>query len=83
MAVFTMRDGRTLIGSVASETERSVTLRVIGQGDVVINKSEIQSQEVSGNSLMPEGLLRTLTDDEVVALIAYLKTNEQVPAGDE
>ena len=83
MAVFTMRDGRTLIGSVAAETERSVTLRVIGQGDVVINKSEIQSQEVSGNSLMPEGLLRTLTDDEVVALIAYLRTSEQVPAGDE
>ena len=79
MVIITMRDGRTHIGSVANETERQVTFRVLGRGDVVLNKSSIQSREVSANSLMPEGLFRTLTDAEVIDLIAYLQTSEQVP----
>jgi len=36
-----------------------LTLRVVGQEAVVINKSDIQSQDVTAVSLMPEGLLQT------------------------
>nr|WKN39870.1 PmoA family protein [Tunicatimonas sp. TK19036] len=78
MIVVTTRDGRTYAGNIASETERQLTLRVVGQEAVVINKSEIQSQEETPNSMMPPGLFSTLTDEEVLDLVAYLRTDEQV-----
>ena len=55
MVVITVRDGRTWLGNVASETDRSLTLRVVGQDQVVINKSDIQSREDTPNSMMPPG----------------------------
>ena len=55
-----------------------LTLRVVRQEAVVINKSDIQSRDVAAVSLMPEGLLQTLTEPEVLDLVAYLRTPEQV-----
>ncbi|QRQ99662.1 PVC-type heme-binding CxxCH protein [Dyadobacter sandarakinus] len=79
MVVVTMRDGRTYVGNVAKETDRQLTLRVVGQDAVVVNKADIQTREVNEASMMPTGLLDNLTDKEVTELIAYLKTNAQVP----
>ncbi len=78
MVVIITRDGRTYSGNVASESERQLTLRVVGQDVVVINKSDIQSREETPVSMMPAGLLETLTDAEVLDLVAYLRTTEQV-----
>jgi putative heme-binding domain-containing protein len=75
MVVITSRDGRTYSGNVIAENDRQVTLRVIGQDQLVLNKSDIQSRETATTSLMPEGLLQTLTDKEVLDLVAYLRTN--------
>jgi putative membrane-bound dehydrogenase-like protein len=72
------RDGRTLAGNLAAEDDQQVTLRMIGQ-DTVIAKSEILSREKSAVSLMPEGLLKTLSNDEVRDLIAYLRTTKPLP----
>jgi putative heme-binding domain-containing protein len=72
------RDGRTLSGNVAAEDDRQLTLRLVGQ-DTTIAKSEIVSREKSPVSLMPEGLLKTLANDEVRDLLAYLRTTSQVP----
>ena len=71
MVMITTRDGQTLAGNVASENERQLTLSIVGQ-QVVITKSDIQSREVSPVSMMPEGLLQTLTDPEAIDLIGYL-----------
>lgn len=78
MALITTRDGRTYSGNIANEDERQVTLRIVGQEPVVIAKSAIQSREVVPVSMMPEGLLGTLSDVEVLQLAAYLRTSEQV-----
>ncbi|MDF9797377.1 putative membrane-bound dehydrogenase-like protein [Catalinimonas alkaloidigena] len=78
MVVVTTRDGRTYTGNIAAENERQLTLRVVGQEAVQINKSEIQSRETTPNSMMPSGLFETLTDKEVIDLIAYLQSSEQV-----
>jgi putative heme-binding domain-containing protein len=78
MVVVTSRDGRTYISTIISENERQITMRVIVQDELVLNKSDIQSQETSANSMMPEGLLETMTDQEVLDLIAYLKSAEDV-----
>ncbi len=78
MVVITTRDGRTYVGNVAKETERQLTLRVVGQDAVPINKSDIQSREVTPASMMPTGLFESLSDKEVVNLIGYLRTREAV-----
>jgi putative heme-binding domain-containing protein len=78
MVVLTSRAGRTYVGNVVAENERQVTLRVVGQDAVVINKSDIQSRETTATSMMPQGLFDALTDAEVLDLVAYLRTNAQV-----
>ncbi|MBD0259950.1 MAG: c-type cytochrome, partial [Cytophagales bacterium] len=74
MVEVTTRDGRTYSGNVVSENERQLTLRVVGQDAVVLNKSNIQSREVAAVSMMPQGLFETLSDQEVVDLVGYLRT---------
>ncbi|SDM93205.1 PVC-type heme-binding CxxCH protein [Kriegella aquimaris] len=76
MVVITSRDGRTFSGNIIAENERQLTLRVIGQDQLVLNKSDIQSQEVSAVSMMPEGLLETMSDKEIIDLLAYLQKSE-------
>ncbi len=78
MVIITTRDGRTYSGNLANEDERQVTLRIVGQDPVVLAKSAIQSRETLPVSMMPEGLLGTLEDEEVVQLVRYLQTAEQV-----
>jgi putative heme-binding domain-containing protein len=77
MVMITTRDGRTFAGNVVSEDERQLKLRIVGQ-DIALVKSEIQSREVSPVSMMPEGILNTLKDAEVVDLFAYLQAMKPV-----
>lgn len=78
LVTVTTRDGRTLAGNVASEDERRLTLRLIGE-ETRIEKADILSRETSPASMMPEGLLQSLTPDEVRDLIAYLQTTAPLP----
>jgi putative heme-binding domain-containing protein len=71
--VITTRDGRTFSGTVASETDRQVTLRVVDRDAVAINKADIQSRETTNVSMMPVGLFDALTDREVIDLVGYLR----------
>jgi putative heme-binding domain-containing protein len=73
----TTRDGRTYSGTVATKDPRSMTLRVVGQDEVVIPQSDIQSFDYFPLSMMPEGLLDGYGDDEVADLVAYLMTAEE------
>jgi putative membrane-bound dehydrogenase-like protein len=72
MMVVTTRDGRTYAGNKIGESDRQITLRVVDQDELVLNKTEIQTSEITPVSMMPEGLLKTLNDQEVVDLLGYL-----------
>jgi putative membrane-bound dehydrogenase-like protein len=74
MVVITTRDGRTYSGNVVGETARQVTMRVVGQNAVIVNKSDIQSREVTDVSMMPPGLFDMLRDEEVLDLVAFLRS---------
>ncbi|MEO5599777.1 MAG: PVC-type heme-binding CxxCH protein [Cyclobacteriaceae bacterium] len=78
MVVVTTRDGRTYSGNISAENERQVTMRIVGQDAVVINKSDIQSREQTPVSMMPPGLFGALSTDQVLDLVAYLRTSDQV-----
>jgi putative membrane-bound dehydrogenase-like protein len=78
LVVVTTRDGRNYAGTVKSETDAQLVLRQVAGEPVNIEKADIQSRETLKVSMMPEGLLNTLKDEEVVALVRYLRTTEEV-----
>jgi putative heme-binding domain-containing protein len=78
MTVIEMKDGRTLNGLVAAKTDRTITLKTMTE-TVALERSEIESRKESPLSLMPEGLLETLSEPEVRDLVAYLMNKTQVP----
>jgi putative heme-binding domain-containing protein len=70
--VLRLRDGSQVVGIVASETPDEVSLRV-GPGIVTkYKKSEIASRAKLDRSLMPEGLARGLTEQQLVDVVEYL-----------
>jgi putative heme-binding domain-containing protein len=78
LTVLTLKDGRVLNGLLRAQTERTVTVRMMEQ-ETRIDRAAIAKQEQLPVSMMPEGLLTALTDDQVRHLIAYLQTTAQVP----
>ncbi|MBH54722.1 MAG: hypothetical protein CMI18_10285 [Opitutaceae bacterium] len=79
MVTLTLKNGRVLTGTVTEEDGARLTLNAVGQKEV-ISKNDILSRDVSDISMMPEGLLMTLKDREVINLIHYLRTEKQVEA---
>jgi putative heme-binding domain-containing protein len=77
--VITTRDGCNYGGTVGSETDRQLVLRQAAGEPVTIEKADIQSREKLGVSMMPEGMLATLKDEEVIALVRYLRTTGALP----
>ena len=73
-----MRDGRVLNGLVKAESPRTVTLQTQTEA-IVLDRSEIEALRLSPSSLMPDGLLDTLSKPEISDLIAYLAHPTQVP----
>lgn len=68
--------GRTISGIVIEKDARVVVLRTSDAQRVVLSKDEIESMNVTGISLMPEGLLDGMSDQEVRDLFAYLRSGQ-------
>ena len=76
--VLELKDGRVLSGIVGAQSERTLTLRAVGQ-ETVIDKQDIKARKIMPLSLMPEGLLQAFTPEQQRDLLAYLMGNSQVP----
>ena len=70
--------GRVLTGIVVEKSSRSVTIQTENE-KVVLAKSEIDLETVNPISMMPEGQLEKLSEQEIRDLIAYLQSPGQVP----
>jgi putative membrane-bound dehydrogenase-like protein len=68
------KDGESITGLLASENASAVTLRTT-VGESVVPKSNIKEKILGQKSLMPEGLLESLTEREQIELLKYLTTN--------
>jgi putative heme-binding domain-containing protein len=75
-SVINTESGRTLTGIVIEKDARVVVLRTSDGQRVVLPKDDIESMSVTGISLMPEGLLQGLSDQEVRDLFAYLRSGQ-------
>jgi putative membrane-bound dehydrogenase-like protein len=68
------KDGRVLSGIIASETATSITLRRAEAAEDTLLRCDIEAIQATGQSLMPEGLERNMTQAEMVDLVEFLKS---------
>jgi len=74
---FQMADGRVIEGRVINlNGDNLMVLTNMYDPDSIVGvkRSEVEESQVSKTSMMPEGLLDTLTKDEILDLMAYLKS---------
>ena len=72
MNVITLKDGRVLSGNITAQTRHTITVAGLDSVEV-IPVSEMVKQEQFDQSIMPEGLLQTMNDQDVIDLIAFLQ----------
>lgn len=69
------KSGKVITGKIVSDSKDSITIVVDPENatkTVEVKKSDIESSQPSLVSLMPNDLLKTLNEDEVRDLLAYL-----------
>ncbi|MEL6110638.1 MAG: c-type cytochrome [Planctomycetota bacterium] len=78
MEIIQTFDGRLISGVIAEEDARRVILKTVEEPKLVISKDDIEARKTSKKSMMPDGQLDQMRPQEVVDLIKYLRTTEQV-----
>lgn len=75
----TMRDGSAIVGTRIAETEAELQIAQPGGAIAKLNKANIAKSEPMTVSLMPAGLDKTLTQEELRDLMTYLLTAPATP----
>lgn len=71
--IVALRDGRTLTGMLAEESAGGITLAMQEGKREVIPRRDIDALQSTGKSLMPEGLEKDISPQDMAALVAYLR----------
>lgn len=71
-----MRDGRILAGFLTDRDARMTSLRGLDGQDRVLPSAEVLEVRPTGRSLMPEGLLDGLSDEQLRDFFAYLRSSQ-------
>jgi putative heme-binding domain-containing protein len=77
MTIFTMKDGSVSAGRISQENaDQAVVMTNPFDAAITttVSMADVKSRELSKASLMPPGLLNTLTEDEILDLLAYLES---------
>jgi putative heme-binding domain-containing protein len=69
-------DGRVLSGTCPDQDNRVVVLRCSDGKELTIAREDVETMEPSKTSIMPEGLLAPLTDQQLRDLFAYLRIGQ-------
>ena len=72
--------GRVITGLVVAENAAAVTIQTVNE-KIIVPAAEIETRTTSRQSMMPDGMLQTLSTEQVRDLIAYLASPSQVPLG--
>jgi putative heme-binding domain-containing protein len=75
-------DGRTLTGFLADQDNQVVVLRTSEGQNVTVPRDEIEELRPAGQSLMPQDLLKSLTDAQIRDLFAYLRGTQPLAVED-
>jgi len=77
--VVTTKDGRTLNGFLVDRDQGLILLRGLDGRNTAVTPEAIASMKASPASLMPEGLLGALSDQQIRDLLAYLRSSQPLP----
>jgi putative heme-binding domain-containing protein len=69
-------DGRTLTGLIADQDPNVVVIRGADGQNISLARDEIEDLRASRISLMPDGQLKDLTDQQIRDLFAYLRSTQ-------
>lgn len=72
-------DGRALVGFIADQDSQVVVLRGADGQNLSLARDEIEELRAVKQSLMPEGILKSLSDQQVRDLFAYLRSTQPLP----
>jgi len=72
-------DGRTLSGLIADQDAQTVVIRSAEGHDATIARDDIEELRAVKVSLMPEGLLKGYSDEQIRDLFAYLRSTQPLP----
>ncbi len=76
-----MEDGSVLTGFIENQSDERFTLKAIDGTSHVISKSEVDQVLKQVTSLMPEGMLNAMTDQQIADLLAYLRSSQPLSDG--
>jgi putative heme-binding domain-containing protein len=74
--IVAMTDGRVLSGVLVQEDPNVVVLRGADGAEIALARKEIDGMRLATSSIMPEGLLKDLSDQQVRDLFAYLRSTQ-------
>jgi putative heme-binding domain-containing protein len=69
----TLKDGSSVTGIIASKTETDIDLKLPGGAKQQLKTSQVQSIHQLKESMMPEGLYKTMSKQDLTDLLAYLQ----------
>jgi putative membrane-bound dehydrogenase-like protein len=72
------KDGRVITGIVAGQDDKAITLKAANE-TIVMPRGDVKRTKDQDISMMPEGLLDGLLEQERRDLIAYLQSPQQTP----
>ena len=72
------KDGRSLSGFLVERDPQIVVLRGLEGADINLPQADIKALNPVGRSLMPEGLLDGLNDQQLRDFFAYLRISQPI-----
>ncbi len=69
-------DGRTLTGFITDQDAASITLRTPEGQTVTVQRDEVETLRATPISIMPAGQLKTLSEQQLRDLFAYLRSTQ-------
>ncbi len=74
-------DDQLITGFIENQNDQQVVLRAVDGQSHIIQRSEITEIKPQAQSLMPEGLLDKLTEQQLSDLFAYLRSSQPLDDG--
>lgn len=71
-------DGRVVNGFLADKDNQVVVLRGVDGQNLIFRRDEIEDMRAIKRSVMPEGTIKKLTDQQIRDLFAYLRASQPV-----
>jgi putative heme-binding domain-containing protein len=72
-------DGRQLSGFIADQDSGVVVLRGVDGKNLIVPRDTIEDMRAAPVSLMPEGILKNLSEEQVRDLFAYVRATQPLP----